>query len=57
MNGAMSSGMNGTNQNVNNRRPQNYQPPDQRKGICRDYHSALALCIMILKTVLTHPNR
>ena len=47
MNGAMSSGMNGTNQNVNNRRPQNYQPPDQRKGICRDYYSALVLCIMI----------
>ena len=21
------------------RRPQSYQPPDQRRGICRDYHS------------------
>lgn len=21
------------------RRPQSYQPPDQKRGICRDYHS------------------
>lgn len=39
MNGTVGSGMNGSNQNVNTRRPQNYQPPDQRKGICRDYHN------------------
>ncbi|KAG0697156.1 hypothetical protein DFH29DRAFT_991492 [Suillus ampliporus] len=39
MNGTMGSGMNGSNQNVNTRRQQNYQPPDQRKGICRDYHN------------------
>ncbi|KAG2075254.1 hypothetical protein BDR04DRAFT_1092125 [Suillus decipiens] len=39
MNGTVSGGMNGSNQSVNIRRPQNYQPPDQRKGICRDYHN------------------
>ncbi|KAG2123567.1 hypothetical protein DEU56DRAFT_863854 [Suillus clintonianus] len=39
MNGTVGSGLNGGNQNVNTRRPQNYQPPDQRKGICRDYHN------------------
>ncbi|KAG1749685.1 uncharacterized protein EDB91DRAFT_1046474 [Suillus paluster] len=39
MNGIMGVGMNGSNQNVNTRRQQNYQPPDQRKGICRDYHN------------------
>jgi RNA-binding protein 26 len=30
--------MNGMGQ-MNNRRPQVYQPPDQKRGICRDYHS------------------
>lgn len=30
--------MNGMGQ-MNNRRPQAYQPPDQKRGICRDYHS------------------
>lgn len=39
MNGTVNGGMNGSNQSVNIRRPQNYQPPDQRKGICRDYHN------------------
>jgi len=43
INGTVGSGMNGNNQNANTRRPQNYQPPDQRKGVCRDYHSAFAL--------------
>ena len=33
-NGAMGMGMNGRN-------GQNYRPPDQRRGICRDYHSEL----------------
>jgi RNA-binding protein 26 len=38
-------GMNGMNGMVgmggmmNGRRPQGYQPPDQKRGICRDYHS------------------
>lgn len=31
-------GMNGMGQ-MNGRRPQTYQPPDQKRGICRDYHS------------------
>jgi len=25
---------------MNGRRPQGYQPPDQKRGFCRDYHSA-----------------
>ncbi|KAH7929331.1 hypothetical protein BV22DRAFT_1081087 [Leucogyrophana mollusca] len=33
MMGQMNGGM------MNGRRPQNYQPPDQRRGICRDYHN------------------
>ncbi|KAH7913003.1 hypothetical protein BJ138DRAFT_1082464 [Hygrophoropsis aurantiaca] len=33
MMGQMNNGM------MNGRRPQNYQPPDQRRGICRDYHN------------------
>jgi RNA-binding protein 26 len=32
-------GMNGGGQ-MNGRRPQPYLPPDQKRGICRDYHSA-----------------
>ncbi|KIJ68757.1 hypothetical protein HYDPIDRAFT_107002 [Hydnomerulius pinastri MD-312] len=35
----MGQGMNGGMSNVNGRRIQTYQPPDQRKGICRDYHN------------------
>ncbi|KAF8887920.1 hypothetical protein CPB84DRAFT_1837655 [Gymnopilus junonius] len=31
-------GMNGMG-GVNGRRPQGYQPPDQKRGICRDYHN------------------
>ena len=33
-------GMNGMGQ-MNGRRPQTYQPPDQKRGICRDYHSKI----------------
>ncbi|KAF9456156.1 hypothetical protein BDZ94DRAFT_1276397 [Collybia nuda] len=37
--GAMGmASMNGTGP-MNNRRPQVYQPPDQKRGICRDYHN------------------
>ncbi|KAF9480435.1 hypothetical protein BDN70DRAFT_832781 [Pholiota conissans] len=36
-------GINGMGMNgmgiMNNRRPQGYQPPDQKRGICRDYHN------------------
>jgi RNA-binding protein 26 len=37
---------------MNGRRPQGYQPPDQKRGICRDYHSkfsffcATYVCLM-----------
>lgn len=41
-------GMNGMGQ-MNGRRPQTYQPPDQKRGICRDYHSKVLLTF-ILKT-------
>ncbi|KAF8807181.1 hypothetical protein BYT27DRAFT_7137640 [Phlegmacium glaucopus] len=34
----MGMGMNGMGQ-MNSRRPQTYQPPDQKRGICRDYHN------------------
>lgn len=33
-------GMNGMS-HMNGRRQQAYQPPDQKRGICRDYHSKL----------------
>jgi len=36
MNGMVANGMGP----MNNRRPQGYQPPDQKRGICRDYFSA-----------------
>ena len=36
------TGMNGMGQ-MNGRRPQTYQPPDQKRGICRDYHSKILL--------------
>ena len=32
-------GMNGHMSQMNSRRPQGYQPPDQKRGLCRDYHS------------------
>ncbi|PFH50736.1 hypothetical protein AMATHDRAFT_75424 [Amanita thiersii Skay4041] len=32
-------GMNGGIGHMNGRRPQSYQPPDQKRGICRDYHN------------------
>ncbi|KDR84750.1 hypothetical protein GALMADRAFT_131542 [Galerina marginata CBS 339.88] len=33
-------GMNGMGMgSMNGRRPQGYQPPDQKRGICRDYHN------------------
>ncbi|KAF8640345.1 hypothetical protein AX17_000017 [Amanita inopinata Kibby_2008] len=33
-------GMNGGSMgHMNGRRPQSYQPPDQKRGICRDYHN------------------
>jgi len=35
MNGMVANGMGP----MNNRRPQGYQPPDQKRGICRDYFS------------------
>jgi RNA-binding protein 26 len=34
------AGMNGYMGYTNGRRPQSYQPPDQKRGVCRDYHSA-----------------
>jgi RNA-binding protein 26 len=41
--GAMGmAGMNGSVQ-MTGRRPQVYLPPDQKRGICRDYHSAFCL--------------
>lgn len=33
------NGMVGVGGMMNGRRPQGYQPPDQKRGICRDYHS------------------
>ncbi|PPQ90430.1 hypothetical protein CVT25_014948 [Psilocybe cyanescens] len=35
------NGMNGMNGMglMNGRRPQGYQPPDQKRGVCRDYHN------------------
>lgn len=44
-------GMNGMNAMngmglMNGRRPQGYQPPDQKRGICRDYHSASVLFLL-----------
>jgi RNA-binding protein 26 len=35
----MNGGMNGNMGQMNGRRPQGYQPPDQKRGLCRDYHS------------------
>jgi RNA-binding protein 26 len=35
----MNGGMNGNVGQMNGRRPQGYQPPDQKRGMCRDYHS------------------
>lgn len=47
--GGMPMGMNGGAMGMNGRGGQNYRPPDQRRGICRDYHSAsssrLARCM------------
>ena len=44
MNGAradfMDGGMDSVNMGMNGRGGQNYRPPEQRRGICRDYHSA-----------------
>ncbi|KAF8078389.1 hypothetical protein FPV67DRAFT_1571260 [Lyophyllum atratum] len=37
--GMMMQGMNTMSQ-MNGRRPQAYQPPDQKRGICRDYHNS-----------------
>jgi hypothetical protein len=37
----MPNGMGPGMGNMNGQRIQTYQPPDQRKGICRDYHSTL----------------
>ena len=48
-------GMNGMSQmngQMNGRRPQTYQPPDQKRGICRDYHSKILLTLMFV----THVN-
>lgn len=36
----MGMGMNGGGMGMNGRGGQNYRPPEQRRGICRDYHSA-----------------
>jgi RNA-binding protein 26 len=35
----MNGGMHGHMGQMNDRRPQGYQPPDQKRGLCRDYHS------------------
>ena len=35
----MNGGMSGNMGPMNGRRPQGYQPPDQKRGLCRDYHS------------------
>lgn len=50
MNGMNGVGM-GEGAGMNGRVP-HYRPPDQRKGICRDYHSALffLLCIVVLSS-------
>ena len=39
-------GMNGSMQ-MTGRRPQVYLPPDQKRGICRDYHSAFSLLLSL----------
>jgi RNA-binding protein 26 len=52
-------GMNGMNGMVgmggmmNGRRPQGYQPPDQKRGICRDYHSQY---LSLLLRGFSHPS-
>lgn len=43
-------GMNGMGQ-MNGRRPQTYQPPDQKRGICRDYHSKILLTFILVTLV------
>lgn len=35
----MNGGVNGNMGQMNGRGPQGYQPPDQKRGLCRDYHS------------------
>jgi RNA-binding protein 26 len=37
----MNTGVNGNMGQMNGRRPQGYQPPDPKRGLCRDYHSTL----------------
>ncbi|KAG6902820.1 hypothetical protein C0995_011307 [Termitomyces sp. Mi166 len=39
MGGMMMPGMNSPMGQMNGRRSQVYQPPDQKRGICRDYHN------------------
>jgi len=36
---SMNGGMNGNMSYMNSRRPQGYQPPDVKRGLCRDYHN------------------
>ena len=49
-------GMNGMGQ-MNGRRPQTYQPPDQKRGICRDYHSKVPLTFTLVTRVNVSFNR
>lgn len=38
---------------MNGRRPQGYQPPDQKRGLCRDYHrESLFLCTLYAYSTL-----
>ena len=41
MDGGMSGMDMGMGMNMNGRNGHTYRPPDQRRGICRDYHSKL----------------
>lgn len=49
-------GINGMGQ-MNGRRPQTYQPPDQKRGICRDYHSKVFLTFILVTRVHVFFNR
>lgn len=43
----MAAGMNGQMGQMNGRHQQAYQPPDQKRGICRDYHSTFFLFLSL----------
>lgn len=54
----MNAGMNGNIRQMNGRRPQEYQPPEPKRGLCRDYHSMLDYSLyFILNTNLRPSHR